>query len=116
MKKRWYGRIINLTTIASQLKLEGEATYAPSKAAVTSLTEILAREYADYGITVNAVAPGPVKTGLIRSVPEEKIEALLAKQAIHRYCELEDVSNVMDFFIKPESSYVTGQNIVLGGL
>ena len=111
-----YGRIVNFATVATPLKLEGEAIYASSKAAVVSLTEVMARELADFGITVNAVGPTPIKTDLIRSVPEEKLEALLARQAIRRYGELRDVSNVIDFFLKPESDYITGQVIYLGGV
>ncbi len=111
-----FGRIVNFATVATPLKLEGEAIYSSSKAAVVSLTEILARELADYGITINAVGPTPIKTDLIRSVPEEKLEALVNRQAIRRYGEFEDVSNVIDFFIKPESEFVTGQVIYLGGI
>src|SRR4030095_1931014 len=58
MQLQRYGRIVNFATIAVPLKLEGEAVYAASKAAVISLTEILAREFADFGITVNAIGPG----------------------------------------------------------
>ena len=57
-----------------------------------------------------------MKTDLIRSVPDKKLERLLEKQAIHRYGEYGDIINVIDFFIKPESNFITGQVIYLGGV
>lgn len=116
MKKNKYGRIVNFTTIAVPLKLAGEAIYVASKAAVLSLTEVLAREFAEFGITVNSVGPVPIETDLIRAVPKEKIDQLLAKQAIHRLGTCEDVANVIDFYLKKESGLVTGQNLFLGGV
>lgn len=116
MLKKRTGRIINFATVATPLKLEGEAIYAASKAAIVSFTEILAREFAEMGITVNAVGPTPVKTDLIRSVPKGKMEDLLNRQAIKRFGEFSDVSNVTDFFINPASNFVTGQVIYLGGV
>ncbi|MBI5375232.1 MAG: SDR family oxidoreductase [Candidatus Schekmanbacteria bacterium] len=116
MQKKKRGRIINFVTFAIPFKLEGEAIYAASKAAVATLTEVLGREFADFGITVNAVAPPAVKTDLIRGVPEEKLDKLLSRQAIHRYGECSEVANVIDFFIKPESDMVTGQIVYLGGV
>ncbi len=64
---------VNFSTVAMPLKLEGEAIYEASKAAIVSLTETLAREYSDFGITVNAVGPTPIQTDLVRSVPQEKM-------------------------------------------
>ena len=116
MSKCKYGRIINFTTVATPLKLEGEAIYAASKAAILSLTQILAREFSDLNITVNAVGPTPIETDLIRSVPKEKMERLLARQAIVRYGKPADVANVIDFYINRNSDFVTGQNIYLGGI
>ncbi|MCK4403803.1 MAG: SDR family oxidoreductase [candidate division Zixibacteria bacterium] len=116
MQKNHYGRIVNFSTIAVPLKLEGEAVYVASKAAIVYLTQVLAKELGEFGITVNTIGPAPVKTDLIRSVPQEKIDNLIRRQAIHRFGEFRDVSNVIDFFIRPESDFVTGQVIYLGGL
>ena len=116
MKINKFGRIINFTTFAVPFKLEGEAIYAASKAGVITLTEILSREYADFGITVNAVAPPAVQTDLIRGVPNEKMHNLLQRQAIHRYGNPLEVCNVINFFIKHESEMVTGQIVYLGGV
>ena len=116
MRKRKFGRIVNLASVAVPLKLEGEAVYAASKAAIISFTQIAAKELAPFGITVNAVGPTPIRTDLIKAVPEEKIEKLISLQTIPRLGKLEDVSNVIDFFIQPESHFITGQVLFLGGV
>ncbi|MDQ3666112.1 MAG: SDR family oxidoreductase [Acidobacteriota bacterium] len=116
MQRNRSGRIINFTTVARPLNLEGEAVYAATKAAVESLTRTLARELAEFNITVNAVGPTPVKTDLTRSVPSAKLDALIARQVIRRYGEFRDIQNVIDFFIRPESDFITAQVIFLGGL
>jgi len=116
MQRHRFGRIVNFGSVADPLRLEGEAIYAASKAAVVSLTRVLAREFAEYGITVNAIAPTPVATDLIRSVPSEKIDRLVARQAIRRLGEFRDIVNVVDFFVRPESDFVTGQVLTLGGV
>jgi len=116
MRKRKFGRIVNLASVAVPLKLEGEAVYAASKAAILSFTQIAAKELAPFGITVNAVGPTPIQTDLIKSIPAEKIEKLIGLQTIPRLGKLEDVSNVIDFFIQPGSNFITGQVIYLGGV
>src|SRR5919198_661293 len=114
MKKHKFGRIVNFASVATPLKLEGEAAYAASKAAVINFTQIIAKELADFGITVNAVAPTPIQTDLIKSVPQEKIDKLIERQAVRRLGEFRDVANVIDFFVQPESDFITGQVLFLG--
>jgi 3-oxoacyl-[acyl-carrier protein] reductase len=116
MRKRKHGRIVNFSSVATPLKLPGEAIYAASKAAIVHLTKVMAFELASFGITVNAVGPTPVKTDLVRSVPPFKMDALIARQAVPRWGEFRDISNVVDFFLKPESDFVTGQVLHLGGI
>jgi len=116
MLRRKYGRIVFFTTVARPLRLEGESAYAASKAAVESLTQVLSRELAPNGITVNALGPTPVDTDLIRGVPEGSLERLLDRQAIRRLGEFRDVANVTDFYLRPDSDFVTGQILYLGGV
>lgn len=116
MQRRRQGRIVNFTTIARPLNLEGESVYAASKAAVETLTRVLCRELGAWDITVNAVGPTPIDTDLIRSVPSEKIDRLVQAQAIRRRGAVEDVAHVIDFFLDPRSAFVTGQVIYLGGI
>ena len=110
------GVIINFSSVAAPLCLEGEAIYAASKAACESLTKTMAKELASYSIRVNAIAPTPVQTDLIKAVPKDKINALLEQQAIKRFGEFDDIINVIDFFISEKSDFITGQIITLGGV
>lgn len=116
LKKSQNPRIINFSTVAVPFNLDGELAYVASKSAVESMTKILAKELAPFKITVNAVGPTPVKTFLTAKVPEDKIQALLDRQAIKRFGEFEDIGNVIDFYIQPSSEFITGQIIYLGGV
>jgi len=116
MVRQKNGRIVNFTTVATPLRLEGESLYAASKAAVESFTQILARELGPAGVTVNALGPTPVPTDLVKNVPKEKMDALLARQAIRRFGTMADVINAVEFFLSPQSGFITGQVIYLGGV
>lgn len=116
MVKQRRGRIVNFATVATPLRLEGESTYAASKAAVVNFTQVLAKELGGYSITVNALGPTPVATDLIRGVADEKIDALLDRQCVKRIGEMDDISNAVDFFIDDRSDFITGQILYLGGV
>jgi 3-oxoacyl-[acyl-carrier protein] reductase len=116
MKRRRYGRIVTVSSVALPMMLEGEAIYAAAKSAVAAFTGVLARELAQFGITCNTVGPAPVETNLLRSVPKEKIERIVERLAIKRLGEPRDIANVIDFFVSRESDYVTGQVVYLGGV
>lgn len=116
MVKAKTGRIVNYSTVAVALNLHGELVYSASKAAIEQLTRVLADEIGENGITVNAVGPTPIDTDLIKNVPEEKLQDLLSHQCIKRFGKFEDVKNVIDFFLRPESDFITAQTIYLGGV
>ncbi|CAM3280098.1 SDR family NAD(P)-dependent oxidoreductase [Helicobacter labetoulli] len=109
-------RIVNFATVATPLRLEGEAAYAASKAALVNLTQVCAKELSEFGITINAVGPTPVPTDLIKNVPKAKMDALLNQQAIKRFGEFRDVLNAIEFFLDEKSDFITAQVIYLGGV
>jgi 3-oxoacyl-[acyl-carrier protein] reductase len=116
MIRRRYGRIVNFSSVAVPLALEGEAVYAATKAAVETISRVLAKELAPFQITVNTVGPCPLETDLIRSVPKEKIQKILEQQAFRELCTVDDVIGVVDFFLDPRSRLVSGQTIYIGGV
>lgn len=115
MRRSGGGRVINFSSVAVPMALEGEALYAASKAAVETLTRVVAKELAPWKITVNAIGPGPIETSLIAGVPKNRIADIIDRQAIKRLGTPADVINAVDFFIRPESDFITGQVLYLGG-
>jgi len=110
------GRIVNLSTVAVPLSIEGEAVYSASKAALEQYTKVVSKELAPHGVTANIIGPSPIPTKLIENIPEEKIRKILDQQAIKKFASIEDITNVIDFFIDDRSKFITGQTIYLGGV
>lgn len=115
VKNKW-GRIVNYSTVAVALNLQGELVYSASKVAIEQLTRVLAKEIGESGVTVNAVAPTPIETDLIKNIPIDKLDDLLDRQCIKRFGTFQDVKNVIDFYIRAESDFITAQTIYLGGV
>ena len=116
MIKNKYGRIVNFTTVAKPLNLEGELIYTSSKAAIEQFTKVSAKELGSFNITVNAIGPAPVPTRLTQSVPKEKLDKIIHSQAIKRMGTFQDISHLVDFLIAAESDFISGQIIYLGGI
>jgi 3-oxoacyl-[acyl-carrier protein] reductase len=119
MKKRGWGRIINVGSLASKTGgLTAGTAYATSKGAIASLTFSLARETAAHGITVNAIAPAYVKTPMItEQLNEQQRRQLLAQIPVGRFCEPEEFAHAVRFLASPLAGFITGEVLdVNGGL
>jgi 3-oxoacyl-[acyl-carrier protein] reductase len=114
--RRGGGRIINFSSIAVAIGLQGESVYVASKAGVEGFTRSFAREMAPHGVTVNAIAPGPIDTDLIANVPSEKLEAITDRQIIPRKASVEDVWQIVRILLSPESAMLSGQVFHVGGV
>jgi 3-oxoacyl-[acyl-carrier protein] reductase len=115
MIRRKAGSIINFSTIAVALGLKGESIYAASKAGVEGFSRAFAREMADFDIRVNCVAPGPIKTDLLKGVSDEQIEAIVSHQVMPKIFQPGDVCDLCEFLLSPESKSVSGQVLHVGG-
>lgn len=115
MIRRKAGSIINFSTIAVALGLKGESIYAASKAGVEGFSRAFAREMADFNIRVNCVAPGPIKTDLLRGVSDEQIDAIVSHQIIPKIFQPGDVSDLCEFLLSSKSASLSGQVLHVGG-
>jgi 3-oxoacyl-[acyl-carrier protein] reductase len=116
MKKNNYGRIISITSMAEILSPVGDAIYSSSKAALTSLTYSLAKEFAPHNITLNSLAITFIDTQMSRKINQHEITSVIDGLPLPRKTEIEDITNIIDFFINDRSDSITGQYIALGGL
>jgi 3-oxoacyl-[acyl-carrier protein] reductase len=115
MMRRKYGRIVNMSSASGLMGQMGQTNYSASKAGMIGLTKALAREVASRGITVNAVAPGFIKTALTDKMPQDILESLLAYIPAGRVGTVQDVAYAVAFLVSDEASYITGQVISVDG-
>ena len=109
------GRIINFSSLSVRLGIKGESVYTASKAGVESFSRTFARELSDFNITVNCIAPGPIKTDLIRGVSEDKINNIIKHQIFTKIFEADNVVEQVELLLSDNSKYLSGQVISLGG-
>jgi 3-oxoacyl-[acyl-carrier protein] reductase len=115
MFKNKYGRIINISSVTGAMGNAGQANYSASKAAVMGFTKAVAREYAHCGITVNAVAPGFIRTAMTDAIPEKEREAMITMIPARQLGTPEDVANLVCFLASDMAGYITGQVIHING-
>ena len=115
MQQSGWGRIVNMASEAGRMGAKGDAVYAASKGAVIAFTKSIARENARYGITVNAVAPGPIDTPLLRRMPPKAVEVVTAGTLLRRLGQPDEVAAAVAFLAAPEASYITGEVLGVSG-
>lgn len=114
--KRKTGTIVNFSTIAVGLGLKGESIYAASKAGVEGFTKAFAREMADFNVTVNCIAPGPIDTDLLKGITPEQVERIVAHQIIPKQFSKKSVADLVEILLDPRTASISGHVLHVGGL
>ena len=115
MMKARYGRIINITSVGGLTGNAGQTNYSATKAGMIGFTRSLAKEVGSRGITVNAVAPGFIKTDMTNGLSDEIHEAVIKQIVLERLGEPEEIASVVDFLASNRANYITGQTISVNG-
>ena len=115
MMRQRHGRIVSLASVAGLYGNPGQINYSASKAAIIGMTKTVAKELGARNVTVNAVAPGFIKTPMTDALTEEQRNKMLELVAMKRYGNPEEVANVISFLCSEDASYVTGQTIEISG-
>ncbi len=110
-----YGRILHMASIAGKEGNAGMLAYSTSKAAVIAMTKVQGKEYAETGVTINALAPAVVQTPLVDVMPEAQVKYMTDKIPMKRCGTLEEVANMVAFIVSPENSFTTGFTFDLSG-
>ena len=115
MKARKFGRIVNIGSINGQAGQYGQVNYAAAKSGIHGFTKALAQEGARFSITVNAIAPGYVDTEMVRAVPPDVLEKIIAKIPRGRLGTAEDIARGVVFLTADEADFVTGSTLSING-
>lgn len=116
MLRQKQGSFINFSTIAVALGLKGESVYAASKAGVEAFSRTFAREMADFNVRVNCIAPGPIKTDLLRGISDAQIEKIVSQQVLPKGFEKSDVCDLVEMLLDKKSASLSGQVLNVGGV
>ncbi|HSU03987.1 MAG TPA: SDR family oxidoreductase, partial [Acetobacteraceae bacterium] len=115
MRERKFGRIVNVGSINGQAGQYGQVNYAAAKSGIHGFTKALAQEGARYGITVNAIAPGYVDTDMVRAVPAEVLQKIVARIPVGRLGHAEDIARGVAFLTADDADFVTGSTLSING-
>ena len=115
MREREFGRIVNIGSINGQAGQYGQVNYAAAKSGIHGFTKALAQEGAAKGVTVNAVAPGYVDTDMVRAVPANVLEKIIARIPVGRLGKPEDIARAVIFLVADEAGFVTGTTLSVNG-
>jgi 3-oxoacyl-[acyl-carrier protein] reductase len=115
MAKQRSGKIVNIASVVGEMGNAGQANYSASKAGVIGLTKTIAREFAQRGLNINAIAPGYIETPMTEALPEKAKEELKKLIPMERLGKPEDVAEAVLFLVSEESSYITGQVLNVNG-
>ena len=115
MIENQWGRIIYLTSIAGFTGAFGKSNYAAAKAGVVGFTKSLALELGGKGITVNAIAPGAIKTDMLMRIPDKYLDVILGNIPSRRFGEPEEVADLAEFLVSNKANYINGQTIHING-